>query len=198
MEVARVPMRKGNPFTGKELNLLLLAGSAAPWHGVEVLLESMKHYRGDVKIRAYVAGNVAPETMVKAQGLNNVTLLPTQTGEALDQLVNYCHLGIGSIGFGNTFLKQASTLKVREYWSRGMPFILGYEDADLIDNPEMEPFYLRIEDTHTLDITEVISFASRVYAIPDCEQKIRELAFRHIDYKVKASAYVKFFNSLNR
>lgn len=198
IDVERVPVRKNNPFNGTELNLILLAGSAAPWHGVDILLKSIEEYSGATKINVCIAGNVMESSLLRAKKLSNVTVLPNQTGEKLDELIDKCHIGIGSIGFEQSFLTQASTLKVREYWSRGLPFVLGYDDADLIENYEMTPYYKKVDHTGTLDLNEILLFAKQVYSIPDCSQKMRELAFRHIDYMAKAKTYADFLNSLKR
>ncbi len=194
IRVSRVSVRNGSSFKGNELNLLLLAGSEAPWHGVDILLNAFKRYSGDCKIHCYIAGNIASGLRKEAEMMDSVTLLPNQTGIELDRLVDQCHVGIGSLGFGDAFLVQASTLKVREYWSRGLPFLLGYEDVDLIQNTEMVPYYLRVQGD--LDLREVVSFALRAYAIPDVSRRLRECAYKYIDYQLKVNAYVAFINSL--
>ena len=50
-------------------------------------------------------------------------------------------LQVGSLGLHRIGLTEASTLKVREYWARGIPFLLSYEDTDHLETPEMSPFY---------------------------------------------------------
>jgi hypothetical protein len=192
INVDGVKLRNGAAYEGNELRLLLLAGSAAPWHGVDILLNSLKEFSGDVKIHCYIAGNIMAELKTLAESMPTVTLLPGVTGDELDKLVEHCHIGIDS-----SFLTQASTLKVREYWSRGLPFILGYEDADLVDRPAMRPFYLRVTQSEKIiDLHEIISFALRVYSIPFASQEMRKLAFMYIDYRTKMKAYIHFINQL--
>lgn len=196
IDVTRVKERKENPYRGNELRLLLLAGSAAPWHGVDILLNSIDQYKGEIKVHCCIAGAILPELRDRIISIKNVSLLSDQTGEQLDRLIDECHIGIGSLGFKDSFLTQASTLKVREYWSRGLPFIVGYSDADLIDNQEMTPFYLKVNTEDRFAMEEVISFASRVYSIPHATQQMRKLAMDHIHYPIKAKAYAQFLKGL--
>ena len=196
IDVMRVKERKENPFAGDELRFVLLAGSAAPWHGIDILLDSIERYKGKTKLHCCIAGNVTPEVRDRIQANKNVTLLPHQTGEQLDRLIDDCHIGIGSLGFKNSFLTQASSLKVREYWSRGLPFVLGYDDADLIDNSKMIPFYLKVPAESPIDMEGIVSFAKRVYSIPHVSHRMRGLALDQIHYPVKTSAYIQFLKGL--
>ena len=193
IDVDRVPPREGKPYDGKILNLLLLAGSEAPWHGVDLVLDSLATYKGDVNIHCYIAGNISPEQTARASTINRVTRVPHQHGDKLSELFNLCHIGIGSLGFSD-FLSEACPLKVREYWARGLPFVVGYEDTDLINNMEMEPYFLR---THRFSLAEVVSFSEKVYKIQDFTKAMRSIAYETIHYGVKAKQYVSFLNSLS-
>ena len=75
--------------------------------------------------------------------------------------------------------------------------MISYEDADLINNTEMQPFFLRLEVKNgIIDMNEVIGFAKKLYASGNVALQLRELAIRQIDYRVKAMQYVSFINSL--
>jgi glycosyltransferase involved in cell wall biosynthesis len=195
IDVDRVPVRKGDDYNGESLNLLLLAGSEAPWHGVDILLKSIATYQGKVKIQCYIAGSISEAQKKSASLLNNVTVLSSQTEEKLNRLCDLCHIGIGSMGLSGPFLRQACPLKVREYWARGLPFIIGYEDTDLIAAAEMEPFYLKVDGS--LSINEVIVFAGKVYGKPHVAERMRALAYETIHYAIKAKQYASFLNRLN-
>lgn len=199
IDVARVKGRNGTTFNNTQLNLLLLAGSQAQWHGIDILLRSLSSILPDCKVTCFVAGSVSSEQLELSRNIENCTLLPSQMGEDLDRLVDQCHIGIGSLGFESDFLTQASPLKVREYWARGLPFVIGYEDADLIQNKAMMPFYLRsqVKDGH-IDLSQIVEFAKRVYSIPNVTAQLRALAFQYIDYEVKAKQYIEFLNSMEK
>jgi hypothetical protein len=196
--VDRVPLKKEIFFDGKHLNLLLLSGSEAPWHGIDILLKSIENYKGECKVNCYIAGNLSEALKERVKLFPFVTSLPTQTGTALDNLIDKCHLGVGTLGLTTKFMKQACTLKVREYWSRGLPFILGYEDVDLEGDDAMKPFYHRIDVDHRedFDFELVVNFAREVYRMENISGKMRELAFQQIHYPVKAAQYVAFLKKL--
>lgn len=198
IKVDRVPVRKENNFNGKALNLLLLSGSEAPWHGIDILLNSIASYKGDCVVHCYIAGNISSDVRKRAESLKFVTLLPSQSGEALDRLVDQCHVGVGTLGLSSKFMRQACPLKVREYWSRGLPFIIGYEDVDLEGNTAMECFYCRIhvDESGSFAFDEVVNFANNLYRIPHVSGTMRDLAFQYIDYPVKTAAYVRFLKGL--
>ena len=121
----------------------------------------------------------------------------------MDGLIEKCHVGIGSLALFRNSMKEACTLKVREYWARGLPFVVGYEDTDLKDNVRMQPFYLKLnvqrnQDRPEFDLALIVSFAQQVCGIPDYPEKMRALAEEYIGYPVKAGAYVNFFKTLSR
>jgi hypothetical protein len=174
--------------------LLLLAGSEAPWHGVDILVNAMSNFRGTVQLRCFIAGSISDNQRENAALVDNVVVLGHQSGQELDRLFDLCHVGVGTLGLSSKFLREACPLKVREYWSRGLPFIVGFQDTDLTGNVQMEPFHLRVEET--LNMERVIEWAAQVYSKNDVAANLRSLAYQNIHYQVKARAYVAFFNSL--
>lgn len=197
INVERVKQRAGADFDGTELRIVLLSGSQAKWHGVDILLKSLEEIKNECKIICYIAGQITKEQEDRARRIQNVVVLPPQYGEDLDQLMDQCHLGIGTLGFETSFLTQACPLKVREYWARGIPFVIAYEDADLIQNTEMQPYFLRVQiENGTIRLNEVIDFAKKVYAAGNVPIKLRSLAKEQIDYTVKSQQYVSFLYSL--
>jgi hypothetical protein len=197
INVERVTPHRDLKFDGSDLTIVLLAGSQAQWHGVDILLRSLSKVTGDCQIKCFLAGQITEQQREHALNLPNVTVLPGQYGADLDRLMDQCHIGIGTLGFESSFLTQACPLKVREYWARGIPFVIAYEDADLIDNFEMQPFFLRLEvKDGVIGLNEVIDFAKKLYTSENVSFRLRELAARQIDYRVKAMQYVSFINSL--
>ncbi len=197
INVERVKQRAGGDFDGTELRMVLLSGSQAQWHGVDILLKSLEEVKNECKITCYIAGQITKEQEEHARRIENVVVLPPQYGDDLDRLMDQCHLGIGTLGFETSFLTQACPLKVREYWARGIPFVIAYEDADLIHATEMQPFFLRVQIKNgTMPLNDVIEFAKKLYGSGNVTSKLRELAIQQIDYKVKAKQYVSFLHSL--
>jgi hypothetical protein len=202
IDVTRIKGRQ-NRIPEKQLNLLFLAGSVAPWHGVDILLNSLKTYHGAVQVHCYIAGEIDKGLEKEAQKMSNVTVLKNQSNADLDDLVDKCHIGIGSLALFRNNMIEACTLKVREYWARGLPFVIGYDDTDLIGNLRMQPFYRKLniigkEASPAFDLVSVILFASEVFTIKDFSDTMRSLAHEYIGYPAKAKAYLNFFKSLSR
>jgi hypothetical protein len=195
IDVEQVPVRTGERYTGQTLKLLFLAGSASPWHGVEKLIQSLNREKNS-NVHLTIAGSISDEAKRLVANQSHITWQQTVDGEALNTLVNNAHLGVGSMGFQLSFLTQASTLKVREYWARGIPFVLGYTDVDLECQPDMRSFYHQVKPGEEIDLEKIRDFAQRVYALPGVEQKMRSLALQCIDYSVKAQQYVRFLKSV--
>lgn len=199
IDVSALSIRNGEFFTGKELNLIVLAGSEAPWHGIDILLNSLEKYKGDCIVNVYLAGKVSESIQERVRHLSTVFCLPTLYGDELNQVINRCHIGIGTLGIDTSFMKEACTLKVREYWARGLPFVIGYTDTDLKNNDAMRSYYLQAqvnEQEGTISMQAIIDFANQVYALPDFAQQMRMFAMERIHYEVKAYELVTFLKSL--
>ena len=100
--------------------------------------------------------------------------------------MNSSNVGIGSLSLFKVNLKEASPLKTRDYLARGLPVVVGYHDTDLENHSEFNPYFLRVpSDDSPIDINEIIKFYKKVYSIPNVNIKIRELAERYLNTKVK-------------
>jgi hypothetical protein len=201
IDVSRIPVRsRGGAAVGDPIRLLFLAGSEAPWHGVDILLNSLGKYARPDLLHCYIAGRIETSLAQKARTMHNVTCLDHQTHEDLDRLAERCDIGIGSLALFRNQMQEACTLKVREYWARGLPFVLGYDDSDLVNNTAMEPFYRKLQivatEEPTVDLELVVSFARSVSRIENASMIMRTLALQQIDYTVKAYSYLNFLKSL--
>ncbi|MGC1242430.1 MAG: hypothetical protein WA874_12625 [Chryseosolibacter sp.] len=203
IDIMRVKLKSRNerPSPGS-LNVLFLAGSPAAWHGVDILLNSLKRYSGPTKICCYIAGDIEERLTSVARAMENVVLLNHQANEDLDALVDKCDIGIGSLALFRNQMKEACTLKVREYWARGLPFVVGYDDTDLMHNKSMEPFFLKVMIPPdalepSFDFEQVVDFARTALQIPDIHEVMRSHAMHQISYGAKGRAYMNFFKSIH-
>lgn len=196
----RIPIRNGPPFQkGHQLNVLFLAGSEAPWHGIDILLNSIETYAHQDQVHCCIAGNVNAELKARISNMPNVVHCPTVVGPSLDKLIEESHVGIGSLALFGKQMREASTLKVREYWARALPFVIGHCDTDVMSCPEASVFCLNLEmdgSTGEFDFQKVVTFASQVYADPKWKTYMQVSAKKHIDYRVKAAQYAEFLKLL--
>ncbi|GAI27325.1 unnamed protein product [marine sediment metagenome] len=129
---------------------------------------------------------------------NNVIFHGLKYGKELDKVFDEVHIAIGTLGIHRKNLKYGSTLKVREYMARGVPFVISYIDEDI---EEEFPLFLKLQpDDNPVNMDKVIEFAKRVYekygrAVPSI---MRNYALRKMDYKVKVNKLLNFvLNLLN-
>lgn len=202
IDVSRIKSKALKTDERKEvINLLFLAGSEAPWHGVDILLNSLEAYDGPQSVHCYVVGRIEPLLADRARLMKNVTLLGHQSDSDLDLLAEICDIGIGSLALFRNNMAEGCTLKVREYWARGLPFVIGYRDTDLMENQEMEAYFLKVHIADgryglAFDVDSVLSFCKTVYKIPSLHSTMRALAAKTIDYPIKVEGYFSFFNSV--
>ncbi len=147
------------PFDGKNLNLIFVASEFSLWHGLERLLELLESYNGDVFIQLKLIGNLSNEQREKVEHFKNknVSIVPVGKayGKDLDEQMKDGNLAISSLALSIKNMKEACTLKSREYIVRGIPFVYAYKDTDLNGD---ESFGKRFEED-TISIEEIIKFA---------------------------------------
>ncbi len=198
IDVNSVPLRILSIDNLNELHLLFVA-NVSRWHGVDRLIKGLAAYRGPMNITLHIAGDGAElqnlKRIVSELKLSKQVIFHGfTTGKDLDDLFNTCHIAVGSLGIHRIGLTESSTLKVREYCARGIPWIIACKDPDF---PEDFPYIYRIPaDESPVSIEEVIKFAERMYADPDHPQKMRAYALDHLDWSVKMKKLKTFLESL--
>jgi hypothetical protein len=108
-----------------------------PWQGVDRLLKSVLAYKGNRKIKFNMVGNVPEEYLnfVKINGLSDKIKFwgPLSQNEA-NKIIKKCHVAMSGLAIFRKGNKEACSLKIREYCSRGIPFILSLPDPDFADS----------------------------------------------------------------
>lgn len=120
---------------GTNIRLLAVAGFYF-YHGFERILEGLyKYYQdpGTYDFHFYMVGEGSERRkyihLVKEYGLERyVEFCGFKAGAALDWYYDNADIGIAPLGMYKAGLVSATPIKTREYCSRGLPFIYGYED----------------------------------------------------------------------
>ena len=199
-DVALVPQRKAPAFDGKNLNLLLVA-NVHLWHGLDRLVQGLAEYSGPLTIQIFVVGmgEHLDEQVAWAKGrgiADRIVLCGKCYGADLDAYFNRCHLGVGSLGLHRIRMNDTSTLKIREYMARGIPFIYSGIDRDLQRTKEIDPFGLAFEaQDKPIDMSRVVDFTTQVYSLPDHPDRMRQIALQSIDMKIKMAELKEFLES---
>lgn len=201
IEVNTMPLRTVPELNKKEYNFLYLTGSPSPWVGIDIVLKSLSAYSPiDKKIMLYVVGpkSDALMSLVNDLKLNDIVLFEGEkNSEELNDYFDFCHVAFGTMAMQRVGLAEHSSLKILEYSSRGIPFIVGYDDTNFYENLEFQQFILKLPyNNEIFDFEKVISFTDKVYKITDHAQKMRSLSLSYLDTSVKMKQLSDFLISI--
>ncbi len=194
-------VRIRTPPSGDSTDLhLLFVGNVSRWHGLDRLIRGIARYRGSIRVHLHIVGdgdelqNLQELARVIAPG-SPVYFHGNYIGSQLDPVFDECDVAIGSLGVHRQGLAQASSLKVREYCSRGIPFVLSNQDPDFPDSFE---YCLHLEPTdEPVDVVEIVTFASRMRNRPLHPEKMRSFAEKNLDWSVKTVKTFTFLETMH-
>lgn len=198
IEVGKSKLRTPIDFNGLELKLFMLLGSQNVWHGVDRLVKSIANYKGTCLIKIDLIGSISKEDerLIDYYNVNDrIRIMPSVNSETLNQCLNEYHLGIGTLAAFRKGLKEATPLKTREYMARGFAAIIGYEDTDFENHSEFKKYCLQVKpDESLIDFEVVVEFARNIFREENHHLKIRELAVKYLDTKVKMQQLVQLLD----
>lgn len=183
IDVDSIHFTPASLFEGDVLKLFFVASGESSWHGLDKVIETIKSYRGDVRIELHIVGGF---DATKYSGIK-IIAHGFLEGKALDGLFSQMHIGISSLGLERLGLKSASTLKSREYMARGVPFIYGYEDDDFSDTD----LALKLQN---IDIGTILEYTRRITA--KHQKKMREFAQKRLNWRRKIAELKVFLQAL--
>ncbi len=145
--------------------VLLGVASMTIWHGFDRIIRGIHNYykEGNVKEKVYIRFvGTGPEyhnyrKLADQLGVNEyVSFLGDKFGDELTNEFNMANMAIGSLGIHRINLKSVSTIKTKEYCSRGLPFFIAYDE---IDFDSKEKFILKFEpDESDIDVHKIVEF----------------------------------------
>ncbi|TJY42757.1 glycosyltransferase family 4 protein [Cohnella pontilimi] len=194
----RTPVQREN-----ELHLLGLA-TMYDWQGFDRVIEGMLKYysKKDAKVRIYFhlvgEGNALSkwESLVEEYRLNEyVTFHGTLHGEELDKVFNYCDIGLGALGYYVLGRNSGSSLKIREYCARGLPFIYAYEETLLVDNNYF--FANKLPNTaEPIDMEKLLKFHESLRTDKNVAIVMRNFAAEHFTWEKQFSRVLGELNEV--
>lgn len=120
---------------GARPRLLYIGTPGQTWHGEDLILRlasALPEFDFDL------VGTAAPHSGPQQ---SNVVWHGWLERDQYRRVFSAASVGLGSLGLHRLGMVEACPLKVREYWSHGLPSIIGYQDTDF---PEGAPFILRL------------------------------------------------------
>lgn len=202
IDVSSLPLRNGPKYDGRRINMICVA-NVQKWQGLDRLIRGMASYsmecnRLDINLHIVGYGKEIPRLKAMAKRFNikdKVIFHGILQGDELSQIFDECHIAIGALGVHRKKMKYASTLKVREYMARGIPFILSHIDDDI---RKRNKYVLQIQgDNSNIDIKNIINFTERVFRCPNYIDNMREYANSTMDMDIKMSKLLNFINDIN-
>ena len=106
-------------------------------------------------------------------------------------------MAVSTMGLYLKKLREAASLKTREYTARGIPFVLAYDDVDLGEVDEDKKFFLKLpnrdEGIQVQDIIGFLEGINKKFAKPsELSEYMRQYAFENMDWRPKMKRYLEF------
>lgn len=190
IDVDNISVKKHQNFDERKLEIIAVANLSI-WHGYDrLLLGLVKYYeeKHDLGVHFSVVGVGSQLSnlryiVYKYDLEQYVTFHGIKRDEELNELFNKSQVAIGSLGMHRTGLKDGATLKAREYCTRGIPFVLGYDDLDF--QSEFKYILKVANDDTPIDINHIIEFYHKVYKDKNLAANMRKYAEDNLTWKVK-------------
>jgi len=107
-----------------------------------------------------------------------------------EHLFNSSHLAMGTLSFSRIGLHSASTLKLREYCARGIPFFYAGDD---IDFPDDFPYHLKLTDNDLPFNFELLDeFSLKMQKAENVTKEMRTYAKYFLDWTQKMNKLKDF------
>lgn len=184
----------------KQINLLTVAGFSA-YLGYERVLEALYFYyrsSDEYRFKFYMVGDGYEKRkykyMVKEYGLEQyVDFCGIKTGKDLDWYYDNADIGIAPLGMYKVQINEATPLKTREYCSRGLPFVYGYEDDGFTGQ---EAYVCKIPNCEEpLDMNEVIALYERTVGNKNIIYDMRRYAEENFSWDILLKDVIKYLRN---
>lgn len=178
---------------------IIAIGSMLPMHGFDRLVSGVAKYLQDNEprpIKVYIVGdgpqlNSYKELADKNNLGDTIVFTGQLSGKELDDIFDTCAVAVGSLGLHRNGLERLSTLKNREYVSRGLPVAYATSD-NLLDS---QPFSLILpSNEEPISIKDILSFIDKVYSNPNINKEIREATFSLCDMSITMQPVLDFLS----
>ena len=203
IDLSSIKVRKPSYVPGGDINIAYVA-SFEIWHACDLLIRGLaEYYRlgGTRRINIYLAGDGSQIPRLK-QLVSNFALTervtfcgPLDLSE-LDALFNICTLAVGSMGMHRLNRQLlGSSLKVREYLARGIPFIYS-GDEDILVGKQIDYCYQFDSVEAPVDFAKVIEFHDRLYSErseTDIISEIRQFAEKNVSMRIGMNKVIDYF-----
>ncbi len=198
VDIEEQPLKKCRKKDGRIV--LLAIAYMAGWHGYERVIEGMAQYyrMGGEKNILFKLVGTGPEIgkyrkLAEEYGLDQrIEFCGKLEGKELDSQYDESDIAVGSLGLYKKGLEQAAPIKLREYCSRGIPFIYGYRDIGFEGNEE---YLLQLPNRNeNVSMESVIALYERTAENKRIISKMREIAIQNFTWDSILKPIISFYN----
>jgi hypothetical protein len=185
----------------EDLVVTMLIGSEAIWHGYERLFSGlMSNPKLSKRVTIQIIGIDKPASFSWPTSQNHkVQWLGKKSKQEIADLLQHCHIAVGTLALYRKSMKEASPLKVRECLMLGLPMIIGYFDTDVSADNRFQPFLFEVENNDSpIDWQAIESWYINLSKQPENRQKLGDLASEVLSMNTKARRYLEFLDALSQ
>jgi hypothetical protein len=184
-----------------EIHLIAVA-SMRFWHGYDRLINGLADYyknNHEKIVYIHLVGD-GPEIEMYKKKVHKFKLQDyiifegMKYGEELDEIYNKCCIGVGSLGIHRIDGKlNVSSLKVKEYVSKGFPIIIsGY--SDMLDEDTRKYILQYKADESPIDISKIVEFyQARIKNNEEIQNEIKYIFRKYYDLELLFKPIVDYF-----
>ncbi len=200
INVSSFDLRQKLNFDRKTINIVTVIGSGVKdWYGLDRFFNSLKNYKGVYDFRLYIVGEGFDTEMAYSRklGLENVYFLGKKSSDELNEIYQEMHVGMSALCLFRKNLKQAATLKVREYGLVGLPMFYAYTEVGFDKCERFNEFFLQFpNDESLIDLDKIGDFVTRFYSDKDNPALLRKFFVSEFNYDKKAVEIKEFIESI--
>jgi len=179
---------------------LLCVANEKKYHGYDRLIRSLYNYKknndGDKRVEIKLVGEYLSSTKKLVEELNltnEVTYFGKKSGKELIDIYNRSDMGIGALAHHRIGMYSGSSLKTKEYFAMGLPFVYGWEEPSF---DASYPYVLKVElNEEPIDFYEIINFNKKIEQYPNMIQDMRTFAINNFSWQAQ---FLKIFNVLEK
>lgn len=168
-----------------ELNLISVANENI-YHAYDRIIKSVYNYinnGGRKKVYIHFVGTISEKTRALIKQLNLekfIILYGKKSGSDLDNIYNFCNVGLGPFGQHRIGGKKDTGLKTKEYFAKGLPYIFSGEEPTV---PKGYPYICAFpSDESMIDFEEVWNFYQTYVDDKNVVKNMRDFAIKNYSW----------------
>lgn len=180
----------------KEKIIILGVAYLSYWHGYDRIIKGLNSYYRDSdsekkRVEFIIVGDGECRKELEEYVINNhmeqwVHFAGIKTGPELDVYYDMADVGVAALGVHRKNTPIVSTLKSREYFAKGLPFLDSAIDYVISDSVSKYCYKVPNDDSE-INIEEVICFAEKYKYSDEAHTVMREYASIFLDWKCQMS-----------